>query len=46
MTIAELLNELVQPKGSGCTSRQSYQHCDPNKYEEPDCRRTGNPDHC
>lgn len=47
MTIDELLNTLVEPKtDSGCTSRQSYKHCDTGKKDQPDCRKKGTADNC
>jgi len=44
MTINELLNELVEPRDSGCGSKQDYEHCDPGKYNKPDCRKKGTED--
>lgn len=46
MTLDELLNSLVEPRDSGCGSRQAYKHCSPDKHNNPDCQKKGNPDHC
>lgn len=46
MTINDLLDALVEPRSSGCGSRQSYEHCVSGKYNNPDCRKKGKPDHC
>ena len=46
MSLEEFYDSLVKPKDSGCTSHQSYEHCDPGKYESPDCRNHGKPDNC
>lgn len=44
MTLNELLDKLVEPKDSGCGSRQSYKHCDPGKHNNRDCRNKGTED--